>query len=98
VFHNLTAAYFTSMAPNTIVKVATSIAAPLTALTSPLLFGACIAYDLIGIAVGQHSLASKALAGFGGGGGEGWARLVGGLGLGAAGIIGARAYTGGTWL
>ena len=86
------------IAPNNLVRIATAIAAPLTALTSPLLFGACIAYDIVGVAVGQHQLAQKVAVGVGGGGGEGWARQLGGLGLGVAGIVGARAYAGGQWL
>ena len=86
------------MAPDTLVKIVTCIAAPLTALISPLAFSACIAYDLFGVAVGQHQLAEKAVVGFGGGGGEGWARLVGGLGVGVLGIVGARAISGGQWL
>lgn len=86
------------MAPNTLVKVFTAIAAPLTALASPLLFGACIAYDLFGVAVGQHQLAQKALNGLGGGGGESWAKLLAGVGLVTAGIVGVRGVQGGKWL
>ena len=76
------------------------ISAPLTAFMSPLLFGACIAYNLFGVAIGQHQLAEKAFGamGTGGGGGEGWARLIGGLGVGVLGIVGARAYFGANWL
>jgi hypothetical protein len=48
--------------------------------------------------VGQHQLAQKALGAYGGGGGEGWARLLGGLGLGVAGILGFRAINGARWL
>ena len=109
-FHNTTAAYFPATAPNLLVKIATSIAAPLAALVSPLLFSSCIAYDLFGVAIGQHQLAQKAvgqaaaehglrmLGGYGGGGGEDWARLLGGLGIGVLGIVGARAYNGAQWL
>ncbi|ORY35715.1 hypothetical protein BCR39DRAFT_585327 [Naematelia encephala] len=98
-FHNTSAAYYTGVAPNTLVKVLTGIATPLSALASPLLFGACIAYDAFAIAVGQHQLAGKAsLFGTGGGGGEGWARLMGGLGLGVTAIVGARAWAGARWL
>lgn len=98
VFHNTSVAWYTGVPPNTLVKALTAAAAPLSALTTPLLFGACIAYDLFGIAVGQHQLAQKAFDGLGGGGGEGWARLVGGLGLGVAAIVGARAYQGARWV
>lgn len=60
---------------------------------------ACVAYDLFGVAIGQHQLAAKAIGGFGGGGGgEGWARLLGGLGVGVAAITGFRALNGGQWL
>jgi hypothetical protein len=98
IFHNTTAAYFPHIAPNLLTQIATVVAAPLSALSTPLLFGACIAYDLFGVAVGQHQLARKALGAYGGGGGEGWARLMGGLGLGVAGIVGFRAINGARWL
>lgn len=99
-FHNTAAGYYKGVAPSTLVQVATAIAAPVTAFISPLLFGSCIAYDLAGVAIGQHQLAQKAIGGLtnGGGGGEGWARMLGGLGLGVAGIVGLRAYNGAKWL
>jgi hypothetical protein len=101
-FHNTAAAYFPGVAPNTLTTIATVVAAPLTALVSPLLFGACIAYDLFGVAIGQHQIAQKALGaalkGAGGGGGEGWARLVGAVGVGVSAIVGARAWGGAKWL
>ncbi|WWC63416.1 uncharacterized protein I303_106018 [Kwoniella dejecticola CBS 10117] len=97
-FHNVTAAYFPSIPPNLLVKIATPLLSAFTALQAPLLFGTCIAYDLFGVAVGQHQLAAKALNGLGGGGGEGWARLLGGVGLGVVGIVGARTYGGAKWL
>lgn len=99
-FHNTTAAFYPSTAPSTMVQIATAVAAPLTALFTPLLFSSCIAYNLFGLAIGQHQLAQKALTavGTGGGGGEAWAKLLGGLGLGLVGIIGARGYAGAKWL
>ncbi|WWC90480.1 uncharacterized protein L201_005416 [Kwoniella dendrophila CBS 6074] len=97
-FHNTTAAYFPALPPNLLVKLTTPILSLLTAISSPLLFSSCIAYDLFGLAVGQHQLAQKALNGLGGGGGENWAKLLGGLGLGVVGIIGARAYGGARWV
>ncbi|WVR09497.1 hypothetical protein IAU60_006565 [Kwoniella sp. DSM 27419] len=97
-FHNATAAYFPGVAPNALVQILTPLASVLTALVSPLLFGACIAYDLFGVAVGQHQMASRAIGGMGGGGGEGWARLLGAAGLGVAGIVAARAYNGARWV
>jgi hypothetical protein len=57
-----------------------------------------VAYDLFGVAVGQHQLAQKALDGMGGGGGESWAKLLAGVGLLTAGIVGARGLQGGKWL
>jgi hypothetical protein len=100
--HNTAAAYYPGVVPNTLTQVATSIAAPLIALTSPLLFGACVAYDLFGLAVGQHQIANKVVgavvSGLQGGGVENWARLLGGLGVGVSAIVGARAYSGGRWL
>jgi hypothetical protein len=86
------------MAPSLLVKVLTAVAAPLAALGSPLLMSANIAYDLFGLAVGQHQLAAKSLTGFGGGGGEDWAKLLGGLGVGVAAITAGRAYNGAKWL
>lgn len=97
-FHNFSAEYYPGVRPNTIVQVLTALSAPLTALASPLLFGACIAYDLFGVAIGQHQLAQKAIDGFGGGGGEGWAKLLGAVGLVTAGVVGARGWSGARWL
>ncbi|ORX38366.1 hypothetical protein BD324DRAFT_620582 [Kockovaella imperatae] len=98
IFHNTSVAWFEGVTPNALTTIGTMAAAPLTALFSPLLFGACIAYDLFGVAIGQHQLAQKALDGLGGGGGEGWAKLMGGLGLGVAAIVGARGWGGARWL
>jgi hypothetical protein len=50
------------------------------------------------VALGQHQLAQKALNGLGGGGGEGWAKLLAGVGLVTAGIVGVRGVQGGKWL
>ena len=97
-FHNFSAEYYPGVQPNTIVKIFTALAGPLTALASPLLFGACIAYDLFGVAVGQHQLAQKALDGLGGGGGESWAKLLGAVGLVTAGVVGVRGWSGARWL
>ncbi|KAK4683506.1 hypothetical protein P7C73_g6745, partial [Tremellales sp. Uapishka_1] len=97
-FHNFTAAYFPGVAPNMLVQVGTIIAGPLAALTSPLLLGACVAYDFFGVALGQHQIAARTVIGTGGGGGEGWARLLGALGVGVSAIVGARAWNGGQWL
>ena len=85
------------MAPNTLVKVMTSLAAPLSVLTTPLIFAASVSYDLLAIALGQHQLAAKVAVGLGGGGGEGWSRLLAGLGFGTLAIVGARAYGGARW-
>ena len=95
IFHNTAVAWFPRVSPNTLVQALTAIAAPLSALVSPLLFGACIAYDLFGLAIGQHQLAGKIA---GGGGGEGWARLLGGVGVAVAGIVGIRGFGGAQWL
>ncbi|WRT68524.1 uncharacterized protein IL334_005501 [Kwoniella shivajii] len=98
-FHNATAAYFPSVPPNLLVQILTPLASILTALTTPLLFGTSIAYDLFGVAVGQHQLAAKSVvSGLGGGGGENWAKLLGGAGLGVVGIVAARAYNGARWV
>lgn len=97
-FHNFSAEFYPGVRPNTIVQILTAISAPLTALASPLLFGACIAYDLFGVAVGQHQLAQKAIDGFGGGGGESWAKLLGAVGLVTAGVVGVRGWSGARWL
>ncbi|OCF31527.1 hypothetical protein I316_06726 [Kwoniella heveanensis BCC8398] len=97
-FHNATAAYYPGIPPNMLVKLLTPLASIFTALSTPLLFASCIAYDLFGVAVGQHQMASRAIGGLGGGGGEGWARLLGGVGLGVVGIVAARAYNGARWV
>lgn len=75
--HNGSIAWAPSQAPNLMVKAATVLGLPLLAYAGPPLFGACIAYDLFGVAIGQRQLANKALDGLGGGGGHGWSMLVG---------------------
>lgn len=100
--HNTAAAYYPGVVANTLTTVATTVVAPLVALTSPLLFGSCVAYDLFGLAIGQHQIAQKVVGsivtGLQGGGLENWARLLGGLGVGVSAIVGARAYSGAKWL
>lgn len=75
--HNGSIAWAPATAPSALVKVATVVGLPLLAYAGPPLFGACIAYDLVGVAIGQRQLAGKALDGLGGGGGQGWSMLVG---------------------
>jgi hypothetical protein len=77
--HNSSVAYFVNAQPSTAVKVATGIGFGLLSATSDWIFGGCLVYDLVALAVGQSVY-----------GNVGWSRLLGIYAGGAAAIVGMR--------
>ncbi|RSL64141.1 hypothetical protein CEP53_004175 [Fusarium sp. AF-6] len=77
--HNFSAAYFVNVQPSTVVKVATGIGFGLLSAASDWIFGGCLVYDLVALAVGQSVY-----------GNVGWSRLLGIYAGGAAAIVGMR--------
>lgn len=79
--HNFSVAYFVNEQPSTAVKVATGIGFGLFSVTSDWIFGGCLVYDLVALAVGQSVY-----------GNVGWSRLLGIYAGGAAAIVGMRNF------
>lgn len=73
--HNTSAAFFTHQAPSLAVKVCTGIGFGVASACSDWIFGGCLAYDLVALAVGQQG---------------GWRNLLGVYALGSAGIVVAK--------
>jgi hypothetical protein len=73
--HNTSAAYFKGVPPSTAVKALTGVAFAGAASVSDWIFGGCLVYDLVGLAVGQ--------------GGQ-WGALLGGYAAITAGIVAAK--------
>ena len=72
-------AYFDHQGPNTLVKVLTGVGFGAAACVSDWIFGGCLVYDLVALAVGQRGVGEK-----------GWSNLLGLYALGTAGIVGLR--------
>jgi hypothetical protein len=70
--HNTAAAYYKGVPPSTLVKVMTGVGFAGMASVSDWIFGGCLVYDLVGLAVGQ--------------GGE-WGRLLGAYAVGTGAIV-----------
>lgn len=77
--HNGSVAYFDHQGPNTVVKVLTGVGFGAAACVSDWIFGGCLAYDLVALAVGQRGVGEKE-----------WSNLLGLFALGTAGIVGLR--------
>jgi len=77
--HNGSVAYFDHQGPNTAVKVLTGVGFGAAACLSDWIFGGCLVYDLVALAVGQR-----------GAGQTGWSNLLGLYAVGTAGIVGLR--------
>ena len=73
--HNGSIAYFKDAPATMTVKVITGLGFGLLSAASDWIFGACLVYDLVAIAVGQ---------------GGSWGQLLGGYAVGAAGIVAAK--------
>ncbi|KAK7186112.1 hypothetical protein PSPO01_07924 [Paraphaeosphaeria sporulosa] len=73
--HNTSAAYYRGVPPSDLVKVATGLGFAAAASASDWIFGGCLVYDLVALAVGQ---------------GGGWGGLLGAYAGVTAGIVGWR--------
>lgn len=76
--HNTSAAYFVGVAPSGLVQVATGVGFAAAASVSDAIFGGCLVYDLVALAVGQA--------------GSSWGNLLGGYAAMTAGIVGFRNF------
>lgn len=77
--HNTSAAYFKDQPATTLVKVLTGVIFGAGVLTSDVILGSCLVYDLVALAVGQS--------------GTSWRLLLGGYAVGAAAIVAAKNYS-----
>jgi len=77
--HNSSVAYFDHQGPNTLVKVLTGVGFGALASMSDWIFGGCLAYDLVALAVGQRGIGQTS-----------WSNLLGVYALGIAGIVAAK--------
>lgn len=73
--HNGSVAFFKDMSPNMAVKVLTGVGFGLASAASDWIFGACLVYDLVALAVGQSG---------------NWGTLLGAYAIGSAGIVVAK--------
>lgn len=73
--HNTSAAFYKGVPPSTAVKALTGIGFAAAASLSDWIFGGCLVYDLVALAVGQ--------------GGQ-WGNILGGYAAMTAGIVGAK--------
>ncbi|TVY40887.1 hypothetical protein LSUB1_G002352 [Lachnellula subtilissima] len=77
--HNGSVAYFDHQGPSTAVKVLTGLGFGALATSSDWIFGGCLVYDLIALAVGQRGIGETS-----------WSNLLGIYAVGAAGIVAAK--------
>ncbi|KAF3761634.1 hypothetical protein M406DRAFT_265796 [Cryphonectria parasitica EP155] len=77
--HNGSVAYFVNQQPSNTVKLLTAVGFGGLAVCSDWIFGGCLVYDLVALAVGQRAY-----------GNHGWSNLLGLYAVGAAGIVVAR--------
>jgi hypothetical protein len=77
--HNGSVAYFDHQGPNTLVKVLTGVGFGALASMSDWIFGGCLAYDLVALAVGQRGIGETVLS-----------NLLGIYALSTAGIVTAK--------
>ncbi|KAH6861889.1 hypothetical protein B0T12DRAFT_85101 [Alternaria alternata] len=75
--HNTSAAYYVGVEPSSLVQVATGVGFAAAASMSDWIFGSCLVYDLVALAVGQEG---------------NWSRLLGGYAAMTAGIVGFRNF------
>lgn len=73
--HNTSAGFFEGMQPNTAIKVLTGVGFGLASAASDWIFGGCLVYDLVALAVGQKGS---------------WGNLLGAYAVGSAAIVGAK--------
>ncbi|RDW71493.1 hypothetical protein BP6252_08056 [Coleophoma cylindrospora] len=77
--HNGSVAYFDHQGPSAMVKVVTGLGFGALASCSDWIFGGCLVYDLIALAVGQRGI-----------GETDWSNLLGAYAVGAGAIVAAR--------
>jgi hypothetical protein len=77
--HNGSVAYFDHQGPNTLVKVLTGVGFGALVSCSDWIFGGCLVYDLVALAVGQRGIGETR-----------WSNLLGIFAVGAAGIVTAK--------
>lgn len=77
--HNGSVAYFVHQQPSMTVKLLTGLGFGGLAACSDWIFGGCLVYDLVALAVGQRAY-----------GNESWSNLLGMYAVGAAGIVAVR--------
>ncbi|MCJ1338842.1 hypothetical protein MMC09_004131 [Bachmanniomyces sp. S44760] len=80
--HNFSAAFFVDQPATTLVKVGTALGFAGLSATSDWIFGGCLVYDLIALAIGQATTGQT----------PGWSGLLGAYAVGAAAIVGAKNY------
>lgn len=73
--HNGSAAFFKGETPSTTVRVLTGLGFGLASASSDWIFGGCLVYDLVALAVGQSGS---------------WRTLLGAYAVGSAGIVAAK--------
>lgn len=73
--HNGSVAFFKDMSPSAAVKALTGVGFGLASAASDWIFGACLVYDLVALAVGQSGS---------------WRTLLGAYAVGSAGIVAAK--------
>ena len=77
--HNGSVAYFEGQAPSTAIKALTGLGFGGLAMFSDWIFGGCLVYDLVALAVGQRMYTSSS-----------WSNLLGAFAGGTAAIVGLR--------
>lgn len=75
--HNTAAAFFKGAAPSTLVKVLTGVGFGAASAMGDWIFGGCMVYDLVALAVGQSG---------------GWRTLLAAYAVGSAAIVGAKNF------
>ncbi|KAL9612493.1 MAG: hypothetical protein Q9167_002924 [Letrouitia subvulpina] len=76
--HNGSVAFFNHQRASTLVKALTGVGFGLASAASDWIFGGCMVYDLVALAVGQSSIDS------------GWGKLLGAYAVASAAIVGAK--------
>jgi hypothetical protein len=77
--HNGSVAYFDHQGPTRAVKVLTGLGFGALASASDWIFGGCLVYDLVALAIGQRGIGETS-----------WSNLLGVYAIGAAGIVAAK--------
>jgi hypothetical protein len=77
--HNTSAGFFRNQPANTPIKVMTGLGFGLASVASDWIFGGCLVYNLVALAVGQRGIGATS-----------WSNLLGVYAVGAAGIVTAK--------